>query len=75
MSMGFVFWEDDPELKREVLRGCARCLRTWYGHVLTDLADVMIVSPSGIGHIQNWDGDERTACGIDATGTDWWWRV
>jgi len=81
VSLGFVWWEEDPERKREVVRLCKTCERSvrvynynpknW----LRSLDDVTIVSPSGIGHVQHWEGDERTRCGAYAAGEDWWWRL
>lgn len=32
-----------------------------------------IVSPAGVAHFGEDDGD--TSCGIDATGSNWWWPL
>ena len=54
---------------------CSRCQeRTRYGRI-TDLGDVSIVGPRGVAHIQHEWNLERTLCGRNATGTDWWWRL
>ena len=68
MRLGFVYWEEDPDRKRKVKALCRRC------RDLADGGDVEIVSPSGIAHEQHEHDLENTACGIDATGPDWWWR-
>ena len=61
-----VWWEDDPTKTRPVIRGCLLC------YPLQDLDEVMLVSPTGIAHQAN---DDRTWCGKDATGPEWWWRT
>lgn len=63
-----VVWFEETGEKRDVLAYCLRCAQGWEGG-----EEVEIVSPSGIAHCQR--GDERTKCGIDATGLDWWWRL
>lgn len=73
-----VYWEDDPSRTRVVKRICSRCQRfeeREFGQRVT-VENVAIVSPSGIGHVQGegWN-DDHTACGKDATGLDWWWRL
>lgn len=37
----------------------------------------VLVSPTGCLHQQSWDGggDTRTACGVEAAATDWWWPL
>lgn len=65
-----VFEETGKE--RKVIGRCGRCQRTkvfifdpnWRG---------AIVSPRGVMHI-GCDGGE-TACGLDATGPEWWWPL
>lgn len=65
-----VYWEDDPTRERNIVGRCGRCERTlififdpkWHGWIL---------SPKGVMHI-GVDGG-KTACGIDATGDEWWW--
>jgi hypothetical protein len=68
-----VFWEDDPEKKRAVLGLCQRCKATrevqWNG------GDFHIVSPMGTAHWGAEHNEGYTACGIDATGENWWWRT
>lgn len=56
----------------EVVSYCARCKRSWY---CEDERDAGIVSPTGVAHWQHWFTNEHTACGIDATGDQWWWRL
>ncbi len=66
-----VYFEEDGR-ERVVTGRCGRCERTntfifspgWVG---------CVVSPSGVMHIGVEYG--MTACGIDATGPDWWWRL
>jgi hypothetical protein len=62
-----VAFEETGEL-RDVLRYCARCATGFEGG-----EEVEIVSPTGVAHCER--GDERTKCGIDATGPEWWWRL
>jgi hypothetical protein len=61
----------------EILRRCVRCLRavTLPNGKLERGADeaFTVISPSGIAHIGEDYG--ATACGIDATGETWWWRL
>jgi hypothetical protein len=63
-----VVWFEDTGEEREVERGCLRC-----GVTEAEL-DVFrfVLSPAGIAHHTEW---EKTACGIDATGPDWWWPI
>jgi hypothetical protein len=49
---------------------CKRCARCW---VYESTEDYAVVSPSGVTHIGADYG--ITACGIDATGERWWWRL
>lgn len=49
---------------------CKRCRRDPYGQYDEAFA---VVSPSGVAHIGEDGG--TTACGIDGTGDDWWWRL
>ena len=74
--LGVVTFEETGH-EREVLRVCARCARTrqYRAETPTCIAEVNLVSPSGLAHIQDWDGAPKTACGIDATGPEWWWRL
>ena len=74
MSLGTVYWEESTK-EREVTHVCSRCQeRARYGRI-TDLGDVSIVGPRGVAHIQHEWNLERTLCGRNATGTDWWWRL
>ena len=59
---------DETGAERAVVQYCARCAQGFEGG-----EEIEIVSPSGIAHCQR--GDERTKCGIDATGPNWWWRL
>jgi hypothetical protein len=72
-TLGTVYWEDDPSRVREVIRMCKRCCAVDPSFVFESVNDVMIVSPSGLGHHSSGYG--VTDCGIDATGPDWWWRL
>lgn len=54
----------------EVKGYCKRCRRDPYGRHDEAFA---VVSPTGITHIGEEYGE--TACGIDATGENWWWRL
>lgn len=54
----------------EIRRYCLRCARTWQYERPEQYA---VVSPAGVAHIGSDYG--RTACGIDATGDTWWWRL
>jgi hypothetical protein len=78
MSLGTVFWEDTGH-EREVTGFCERCQRSVsqgnHTRRMSDYSDVMIVSPSGLAHAGHEIHHERTACGLDATGPDWWWRL
>jgi hypothetical protein len=67
VSVGTVYWEDDPDRKREVRRFCPIC-RPEGG----DIDDVVIVSRVGVAHESSGYGE--TDCGRDATGPHWWWR-
>lgn len=71
VPLGAVYWEEEPERERVVLRGCPVCGRR--EHPINDLSDVMIVSPRGVAH--HSDGWGVTICGRDATGENWWWRL
>lgn len=55
----------------EVMRACSICGPT------DDeiLAGRVIVSPNGVAHHSDNDGDGRTDCGKDATGEHWWWPL
>jgi hypothetical protein len=64
-----VYWEEDPSRKRRVKSGCRNCLRSWLGD------EFSLVSPTGVAHSQHFDYHEKTACGLDATGEDWWWPL
>lgn len=49
---------------------CKRCRRCVYGK---DDEAFAVVSPNAIAHMGEDYG--MTACGIDATGDGWWWRL
>lgn len=60
----------DVEVERPVVqRLCERC----YTREATWLRSEQIVSPQGVAHIGQDGG--TTACGIDATGDNWWWPL
>lgn len=62
-----VWWEEEPERTRKVVRGCKVCGG--------DISEPLIVSPSGVAHESSGVNDGTTDCGKDATGADWWWRL
>lgn len=51
--------------EREVKSWCLQCQAD---------SDFTIVSPTGKAHYSS-DTGERTRCGIDATGDNWWHRL
>lgn len=53
-----------------IVRYCHNCARTY---VYNSPDDWQVVSPKGVGHIGQDYG--VTACGVDATGDRWWWRL
>lgn len=56
-----------PRQRPTVTRGCSRC-----GVTDEDVrARLVIVSPTGLAHFGEDDGD--TSCGIRATSDGWWW--
>lgn len=74
---GAIYWEDDPLRTRRVrgiCRVCQRFMSREYGMEIS-VGNAGIVSPSGIAHAQHDFRHEETACGKDATGSDWWWRT
>lgn len=66
-----VYWEEEPERKREVTKVCSRC-KVW-GAPPISLVNFHIVSPGGMAHLAAEFNEGHTACGHDATGPDWWW--
>jgi len=60
----YVFFEESGE-RREILRYCDRCQAD---------SDFTILSPRGTAHLSSETG-EKTRCGIDATGENWWHRL
>ena len=70
-----VFFDETGE-EREVVRLCWRCQSTDRYVPFRERKDAPIVSHTGIGHLGNrWFGAEKTACGMDATRSDWWHRL
>jgi len=65
------WWEDDPTKTRAVTGWCKTCARL---NERSEDADVYLVSPQGLAHHTDWENDDHTACGHDATGPEWWWR-
>jgi hypothetical protein len=63
-----VWWEEDETKRRKVTGHCRRCCAD--GCERYD-----IVSPMGVVHHGAEHNEGYTACGIDATGPDWWWRT
>jgi hypothetical protein len=62
----------DETPQPEIRSYCRRCARTW-PPTSDDGDEFFIVSPTGIAHVGEDYG--MTACGIDATGETWWWRL
>lgn len=56
--------------KPEVKELCKRCEKIWPAK---DPARLEVVSPTGVAHHGAPYGE--TACGMDATGDDWWWPL
>lgn len=80
MSDGFVgvVYYDETGATRAVTRFCERCQRSIsqgdHTRRMTVLSEVAIVSPGGIAHAGHERVEGVTACGMDATGPEWWWR-
>ena len=79
MSLGTVTWDDDPTKEREVRDFCERCQQSVsqgnFTRRMSGFEDVKIVSPTGLAHAQREDGFEFTACGLNAAGPEWWWKL
>lgn len=62
-------WDEEPSRYRIVLGRCKRCEATMAERGTHD--PFLVISPKGKAHI----GDDygMTACGLDATGDEWWW--
>lgn len=76
-TFGYVVFDDTDE-RRQVVRLCERCRRAAWSfdaHPPQRAADVAVVSPAGVAHAPHFDVEGETACGIDATGPAWWWRL
>lgn len=71
--MTTVFWEEEPERTRQVVKVCTRC-KVWGAPPLS-LDNFQIVSPAGTAHYAAEHNEGCTACGCDATGDTWWWRT
>lgn len=63
-----VVWFEETGEQRSVWRYCTRCASGPEG-----VEEVEIVSPDGLAHA--YGEPERTRCGINATATNWWWRL
>lgn len=63
-----VHWAEEPERQRVVVGVCEVCDR------IEPIDEVLLqlVSPSGLLHHAK---SERTSCGKDATGPEWWWPL
>jgi ribosomal protein S27AE len=74
--IGTVYW-DEEDKQRDVKKLCQSCQNSAKSHGfpgMKTIDDVALVSSQKIGHLHSfWHGD-RTACGKDATGEEWWWR-
>jgi hypothetical protein len=67
------WYDEDKGETRKVVGACATCYR---GQELPKtINDVMLVSPGGVAHHTDDQYGDRTFCGHDATGPDWWWRL
>ena len=73
-----IYWEGEPGRTRIVRSICAPCQKFMvreFGMRLR-IEEPGIVSPRGVMHAQGeYPNEDRTACGKDATGEDWWWRL
>jgi hypothetical protein len=67
-----VYWEEEGK-EREVTGICRRCYSPPLS-ILTEKDSFAIVSPRGMAHMGG-ETSEMTACGINATGDDWWHRL
>lgn len=65
------WWEDDPTKTRDVTAWCKTCQRF---DPRGEEGEVYLVSPQGIAHHTDSEYGDRTICGHDATGPEWWWR-
>jgi hypothetical protein len=78
VSLGVVSFEETGA-EREVRGFCERCQASVsqgnHTRRMSGWRDVQIVSPSGLAHAGHETHPERTACGLDATGQAWWWRL
>lgn len=76
MTIGEVSFVDegpDHGTVREVVGACLNC---WPSQPpAPELADIYIVSPSGVAHQSHENGCDVTACGADATKEGWWHRL
>lgn len=59
-----------PIYELQVAGDCRICFRG--RERIVPEGEIRLLSPQGIVHEAR---DERTACGHDATGLGWWWRV
>lgn len=57
-----------------VRRACGNCFQDESEREKA-MTDVRLLSPTGCVHTTGWDSNGDTACGIDATGTGWWWAL
>lgn len=72
MKVAQVVTFTETGVTRIVLDFCRNCERTWEGRDDDEHESFAVVSPLGVAHIGADYGE--TACGIDATGEDWWWQ-
>ena len=69
MSAPRVIVDDETGEERTVVRGCQVC-------GVTDLdAWAIVVSPSGVAHLQADDGMESMRCGANGAANGWLWPL
>ena len=68
----FVYWAEDPDRKRAITGHCGNCERT-HVYIFDPKHMGTVVSPAGVLHVGAEYG--LTACGVDATGDEWWWAA
>ena len=61
-----------PIGEKQVVSRCKRCARSEYARS-SRRTWWEVVSPSGVEHLAGDYGE--TECGIDGTGTGWWWAL
>lgn len=63
---------EDTGVERNIVGRCGNCERTHF-YVFDPKHMGTVVSPAGVMHVGAECG--MTACGVDATGDEWWWAT